>query len=163
MKFSKVDTALLTALSELLAPYSDDEQTFWDTLEGECDVMDVAGELIKETAEIDAQIVAVNALIETYRARKTRLEGRKEAAKKGLLMILKATDQAKIPHALGTVSLRAGSKSVVIHDEKEIPTQLCKTTIVPDKAAIKKQLEAGETIDGAELVTGPDTVSIRIK
>ena len=54
-------------------------------------------------------------------------------------------------------------QSVVIHDEKAIPTQLCKTTVTPDKAEIKKQLKAGVEIDGAYLFTGEQTISVRMK
>ena len=72
-------------------------------------------------------------------------------------------DETKIPHPLATVSLRNGIQSVVIRDEKIIPTQLCKTTVTPDKAEIKKQLKAGVEIDGAELVTGQQTISVRMK
>ena len=73
------------------------------------------------------------------------------------------TEQSKIPHELATVSLRKGTESVSIIDEKEIPSQLCKVSITPDKTEIKKQLKAGIKIDGAELVTGAQTVSIRMK
>jgi hypothetical protein len=48
-------------------------------------------------------------------------------------------------------------------DENAIPTQLCKITKTPDKTAIKKLLEAGENIEGAELSRGPLTVSVRMK
>ena len=44
-----------------------------------------------------------------------------------------------------------------------MPTQLCtvKTTTTPDKAAIKRQLEAGEHVPGAELARGDDTLILR--
>ena len=59
--------------------------------------------------------------------------------------------------------MRKGTESVAITNEKEIPTQLCKVTSTPDKTEIKKQLKAGVQIEGAELVTGPQTISIRMK
>jgi hypothetical protein len=72
-------------------------------------------------------------------------------------------NQTKIPHALATISLRKGTESVNIINPNEIPTQLTKVSITPDKTEIKKQLKAGIKIDGAELVTGAQTISIRTK
>jgi hypothetical protein len=160
---TKVDSALLTLVSEALADYADDEQTFWDTLDGETDVMGLVGKLIQQSVETDAQIAMIDGLVETYRQRKSSLQGRKEAYKRALMTVLRSTNQAKVPHALGTVSLRKGTESVLVTNIEEVPTQLCKITKAPDKTAIKAQLKAGETIDGVELVTSPETVSIRIK
>jgi len=51
----------------------------------------------------------------------------------------------------------------MITNPEEIPSQLCKVTRTPDKAEIKKQLLAGEKIEGASLETGPSTISVRMK
>ena len=80
-----------------------------------------------------------------------------------LKTIMLCANEKKIPHPLATISLRNGMESVVIRNEKEIPSQLCKVTSTPDKTEIKKQLKAGVQIEGAELVTGPQTVSVRMK
>jgi hypothetical protein len=52
---------------------------------------------------------------------------------------------------------------VEVINADEVPSQLCKTTVTPDKAAIKKQLEAGEAVPGAALVMGAPSISIRVK
>jgi len=52
---------------------------------------------------------------------------------------------------------------VQITDEAAIPSQLCKTTVAPDRSAIKAQLLAGETVPGAMIVTGKDSLSVRVK
>ena len=54
-------------------------------------------------------------------------------------------------------------KPILQYNPNEIPTQLTKVSITPDKTEIKKQLKAGIKIDGAELVTGAQTISIRTK
>jgi hypothetical protein len=98
-----------------------------------------------------------------YSERRSLHDARKVRLNQMLKTILLCTNQSKIPHPLGTVSLRKGTESVAITNEKEIPSQLCRTTVTPDKAEIKKQLQAGVQIDGAELVTGPQTISVRMK
>lgn len=45
------------------------------------------------------------------------------------------------------------STQVHIIDESQLPENLLKITIEPDKTAIKNRLKTGETVDGAELVT----------
>ena len=158
-----VNSAILTLLAEQLSDYSDDIETFWDTLDGETDILDIVGYLLEQLIKAQADQAQCKTRIEAYTARLNRHKSREESIKKSLLGILNATGQKKIPHTFGTISLRNGTESVVIHNEKEIPSQLCKVTVTPDKTEIKKQLKAGEQIDGAELVTGPQTISIRIK
>ena len=62
---------------------------------------------------------------------------------------------------IATVSKRIDSLSVKITDEASVPSQLCKTVTTPDKAAIKAQLQAGESVPGAEMARGPDGVTVR--
>ena len=70
---------------------------------------------------------------------------------------------SKTDPARATISRRAGLPSVQITDEAAIPSQLCKTTVAPDKAAIKAQLLAGETVPGAQIVMGADGVTVRVR
>lgn len=158
-----IDKMMIQEITEQLSEYSDDIEAFWDTLDGETDILDVVGSILENIVETDAKIAAVEDMIQKYQGRESGLQGQRAALTKSLKTILLLTGQKTIPHAFATVSLRKGSESVVIHDEKEIPSQLCKVTITPDKTAIKNQLKAGVEIAGAELVTGPDTVSIRMK
>jgi hypothetical protein len=159
----RLDTNLLTLVAEELIPYKDDEDAYLDTLDGETDVLDLVGETLKRINEADAGVIACKTLMQQYQERKSLHEHRKEKLNKILKTVLLCTEQSKIPHELATVSLRKGTESVSIIDEKEIPSQLCKVSITPDKTEIKKQLKAGIKIDGAELVTGAQTVSIRMK
>lgn len=140
-----------------------DAETFWDTLDGETDAMDVIGHLIRQREESKAHAEASKALAEEYTARKRRLDDKAKAMAAALGTILDATGQRKVPHPLGTVSRTSGRMSCQITDEASIPTQLTVTTTRPDTAAIKKALEAGEAVPGAELVRGPDGLTVRVK
>jgi len=150
-------------MAERLAPYADELDLFWDTLDGETDVMDLVSNVLTEINEAEAGMIACHEMAKRYSERRSLHDARKVRLNQMLKTILLCANQSKIPHPLGTVSLRKGTESVAITNEKEIPSQLCRITVTPDKAEIKKQLQAGVQIDGAELITGPQTISVRMK
>ena len=159
----RLNSSMLTYMAEELAPYSEELEVFWDTLDGETDVMDLVSSVLTQISDAEAGMIACHEMAKRYSERRSTLDARKVRLNKMLKTIMLCANQSKIPHPLGTVSLRKGTESVAITNEKEIPSQLCKTTVTPDKTEIKKQLKAGVQIDGAELVTGPLTISIRMK
>lgn len=149
-------------LREMLGEDFDDE-TFLDTLDGETDAMDIADRLIASMQDDTALSAAAKAEAAAIDARAKRIGERAEAKKRALFLVLDATGEKKLERPRATISRRSGSMSVSITDEKSIPSQLCKTTVTPDKTAIKKQLEAGEIVPGAELVRGADGITVRVK
>lgn len=162
----RADINLIERVSaELVDALGDDfdAETFWDTLDGETDAMDVIGHLIRQREEAKAHAEASKALADEYAARKRRLDDKAKAVASALGTILDATGQRKVTHPLGTVSRTSGRMSCRIVDETAIPSQLTITTVKPDTAAIKRSLEAGEAVPGAELVRGDDGVTVRIK
>jgi len=162
----RADLKLIEAVSAELTDMLGEEfdaETFWDSLDGETDVLDVADHVLASMFGDEALAEAIKAQEAAMKARRDRIEARAKAKRRTLLMILDATGQKKMERPLATVSRRSGSLSVSITDEASIPTQLTttKTITSPDKAAIKKQIEAGETVPGAELVRGEDGVTVR--
>jgi len=138
-----------------------DAETFWDSLDGETDAMDIIGRLIRERVEADALSTAEKDVAATYTARQRRHEARSRAVNAALGAVLDATGETKVAHPNGTVSRTKARQRVDIEDSDAIPSQLCKR--VPDSAAVKKQLEAGEDVPGARLTLGEPGVSLRIK
>lgn len=140
-----------------------DDQTFMDSLDGETDAADIADRLISGLMAADAVAEAIKSQVADLRARGDRYEARSAAYRKQMLTLIDAMGVKKLERPGATISRRAGSQSVQITDEASIPTQLCKVVSSPDKAAIKAQLLAGETVPGAALVTGDDGVTVRVK
>ena len=138
-----------------------DDQTFLDTLDGQTDAMDMIGNLIRSRVEAQAMEAAMKEVAATYAGRAKRFAARADACVMGLSSLLDAIGESKVAHDLGTVSRTKARLSMVITDEAEIPTQLCKR--VPDNAAIKAALEAGETVPGAELKLGQQGLTVRVK
>lgn len=140
-----------------------DSETFLDTLDGETDAADIADKLIAAMLDADSMAEAVKAQEADLKARRQRYDARGDAFRKQLFTLLSAIGEKKLERPRATISRRAGLPSVHITDETAIPSQLCKTTVTPDKAAIKAQLLAGETVPGAEIVIGDDGVTVRVK
>ena len=158
--------SLIKQVSDTLREMLGDEfdaETFWDTLDGETDAMDVIGRLLRERNEATAMAAATKEVADSYATRAKRLQARDAAVKKALGQILDAVGEAKVVHPLGTVSRTTPRESVEIVSETDIPSQLCKTTVAPDKTAIKKALEQGEDVPGARLKVGESGVMVRVK
>lgn len=150
------------SLREMLGEDFDDA-TFLDTLDGETDAMDLADRLISAALDAEAMADAIREQEAAMRARRVRYDARADAFRKQMLTLIDAVGVKKIERPRATISRRAGLPSVQITDETAIPTQLCKTVVAPDKAAIKAQLLAGETVPGAAIVVGDDGVTVRTK
>lgn len=140
-----------------------DAEAFLDTLDGETDAADIADRLLAELADAEAMAEAIRGQEADMKARRQRYDMRGEAFRHQLLNLLDAIGEKKIERPRATVSRRAGLPSVQITDEAAIPSQLCKTTVAPDKVAIKAQLMAGEAVPGAQIVVGEDGVTVRTK
>lgn len=140
-----------------------DTETFWDTLDGETDAMDIIGHLIQRREEAKAHAFASKELASEYTTRARRLTETASSLANALGQILDASGERKVTHPLGTVSRTKGRVSLKITDETAIPSQLTTTVVKPDNAAIKKHLEEGEYVPGAELVRGADGLTVRVK
>ena len=140
-----------------------DAEAFWDTLDGETDIQKVMFGLIINRVKAQADANVAKEVASVFSERAERLNARADACTKAMGVLLDATGQKKMPHALATVSRTKGREQVVIDDGDLVPMNLCVTDVRPDKAAIKEKLSAGVKVPGARLETGPDGVSVRIK
>ncbi len=161
----RADLSLIAAMAEMLAPYRDDEETYADTLDGETDVFDILDGEIAAMQSDEALAAAIKAREADLKTRRERIKMRAEAHRKNIKLVLSYAALAKAERPLATVSIRPGSLSVRIVDEAEIPSQLMReeVTRAPDKAAIKAQIEAGETVPGAVMERGDDVLNVRVK
>ena len=152
-------TTQASELYELLQNEEIDEQTFLDTLESIGTEEKVEGycQVLKE----------LQADFDKFKAESDRLAARMKTAKNGidrmkdsLLSFLKASGQSKVKAGTFTVSIGT-SKATNILDENLIPAEFK----IPqpdkvDKTAIKKAIESGTAVSGAEVVINE---SVRIR
>lgn len=158
-----LDLAHVKAWADKIREQTDDEQTFLDTLEGQTDAFEVLRRCVLARAEAAAQEAATKELAATYTARARRLSEKQDSLSAFIGEILDAIGETKVALDVATVSRISAKTKVKVIDEDQIPTQLTKATYKPDLVAIKAQLEAGETVPGAELTQGNKSINVRIK
>lgn len=144
-----------------LDAFRDDEDTFADTLDGQTDFLDALDQMLRQDATDAGLIEGLKAAEAQMSARRKRIEARKDATRRFIAKVLDAAGMKKAERPIATVSLRPGNVSVHITNEDDVPRQLCAVKHTPDKKAIKAQIEAGETVPGAELVTGDPILTVR--
>lgn len=161
----RIDLAHIRRMADVIATTDDhDAETgFLDTLAGETPIEEIADWLIASILDDEAQIVSLEAQIETMQTRLARKKVRARGKRKVGAEMLQAAGLKRLERPRATLTRSVGRDTVQITDEASVPTQLCsvKTTTSPDKAAIKRLLEAGEDVPGAMLVRGGDTLTIR--
>ena len=138
-------------LYELLQGEIIDEQTFKDTLEaiGTEDKIEGYCQVIKNLqADLDMFKAEADRIADRMKPIKNNIDRMKES----LLAFLKASGQDKVKAGTFAVSIGT-SKAINILDEALIPTEY--KTPQPDKidkTAIKKAIESGLTVAGAEII-----------
>ena len=143
------------AAQELLAMLEEeiiDEQTFADTLEGMGANEKVEG-YCQILAELNADIGNIKSEIDRLTAKKKGIEHNIQWLKGQLLNFYISNGNKKITAGTFTVSTRK-SEAVAILDVDAIPDEfkVTKTTVAPDKTAIKEAIKNGVSVGGAELV-----------
>lgn len=138
-----------------------DDQAFIDTLDGETDVADALTAMVKRREECRAVEAAMKDLAAIYTARARRHAETATSITRAMGAVLDAIGEQKVALDVATISRTKPRQSCNIFDATAVPTQLCKS--VPDTAAVKKQLEAGENVPGAELQWGAPGLTVRVK
>ncbi|MBF9050664.1 hypothetical protein GTA62_14580 [Roseobacter sp. HKCCD9010] len=138
-----------------------DDMTLLDTLDGEIDTGDLLDALIADERAAEAMQKAIADQMKGMAERKERFARRQAASRSAMMRVMEAAGVRKAERPRATISLAVGRTKVDITDLETVPTQLCQMKKQPDRTAIKKALEAGETVPGAELVTGGDTLTVR--
>lgn len=160
----KIDTATIAAVADMVRDMLGedfDDAFFWDSLDGETDAADILDRLIWNTQNDLHLVDAIKEHEAALKARRSRIEARVDASKAAMLSIMDAADVSRAERPCATLTRRLGSTSVVITDEDALPSQLCQTKRIPDKKAIKKQLDADVDVPGAELQVGPASITMR--
>lgn len=154
------------AIDDMLAQYPElmeDETLRADMLEAETSLPALASKIVRARAERLAYAEGLNLYIKDLTARRDRF-ARGADGLKGLLLKLMAT--AKLPSLTlpeATLSVTAGRNTVSITDIDALPQGTFTVERKPDKAAIKRLIDAGEDVPGAALVTGENVLTIRGK
>jgi hypothetical protein len=126
-------------------------------------IEDKANALVKWSLDIQGDIDKIDAEIDRLSAKKKAVQNRKDSLIEYIKNNMEACEIKKISCPLFTITLVAGQDVVDVFDADAIPDDYVnvKTTVTPDKNAIKKALQNGAEVAGCKLSTGKS--SIRIK
>ena len=118
------------------------EENFLDKSEG----------YIESIAYFKAKQEAADVRIKEYQRIKRIAENAEKRLKERMQWAMEMMGRDKVEVGLHKLSLRS-STAVNITDEAHIPSQYIKVETSVDKMALKKDLQAGIEVEGAELVT----------
>jgi hypothetical protein len=150
------------AITDVLMDSGCDEQTLSDTLEGEAWPLELKaqnyGFVIRN---LEATAEAIKAAEDQMKARRMALMSRALAVKERLKTGLEIAGVQKLDCPHFALTIKKNPPAIEIWDEKQIPAKFMRTPeppppppAVPDKAAIKQAIEAGEEVPGAKKVQG---------
>lgn len=139
-----------------------DDETFQDTLDS-IDFQEDLESNIEYFAKMmknqEAEEAMFKAEASKFKEKADRAKAKKERFKQYINQAMRLTNQKKVQAGLFTVSTR-DSKAVQILDEKKIPLYLMteKHTFTPNKTEIKKAIEKGVEVGGAQLIINQSVV-----
>ena len=139
------------------------EEDIQDTLEGvQHEINEKIGNYCHVINLMQSQELEIKNEIERLNKLKTQKQNEIKRIKNTLKIALSNAEIQKFDTGLYKGHLRSGSKSVNIINVDDLPDNLVKTKVSyqPNKTEIKTALLAGETVKGAELVTGESSIVI---
>lgn len=142
---------------------ADDLELLAGTVEGETEFIPVLEKVTEEYFDAVTMKGAAADRIDGLKQRVERFDRKADAMRDMALHLMEAAGQPKVILPVATLSIRKGVSSVVVDDVDALPQGFTRTEVVPLKTELKKALEAGESIPGAHLETGPEGLSVRTK
>ncbi len=161
--YQEIATAALVVKALQDAGIGPDDEDYATLIESECDALERLRRIIRAAKWAEAQGKAARELEVDIKHRRERFEAKAETLREITKQAMTTLDLQKLQSPDFTASLSAGKPGLVIQDETQIPTQLCKTKIEPDRAAIRKSLEQGEAVPGAFLTPATPILTVRTR
>jgi len=132
----------------------------------EIDFEDKAKSVLFVIANIEAEIELCKAEESKLAARRKAKDNQVSRLKEYLLYNMQEFNSGKIDNGVRTASVRKGAPALSIVDEDKIPNEYkkIKTSISVDKKLLLKslkELDEGDKIEGAEVIQGKNTLTIK--
>lgn len=157
---------LRAEIAAILARYpelEDDDEWRLAVLENETDLHRIIERALDEKLDADEMTEAIKARVASLSERGRRFARKSDAMRDLIKSVMRAAALPKVMLPEATLSVTAGRTSVNVSNVEELPQGYFSTVRKADTQAIKAALERGETIPGAELVTGDAGLTIRTK
>ena len=140
----------------------DDAALFLDMLDAEGgDAVDPLRAALRASLDAEAQATACKARAAQITERQHRHEARAETLATAVHHAMRELGLPRLRDAEFTAARRDGVMRVEVSNLSLLPPAYVRTKQEADKAALLAPLKAGQTIPGAELVQGEETLTVR--
>ncbi len=164
---TRIDAAVLQhQINNLLVQYpelAEDDVLRADMIEGETEAFEFLEQLEDRRQEALERIEGLTPRLLRMGMRQKRFERRVEHIRELMFKIMEMAEIKKHEMSLATLSIHNGPVKVIVTDEHLLTSDFVRIKREPDKIRIKKVLEAGEHVPGAELSNPVPVLSIRTK
>jgi len=141
----------------------EDKDLLHDTIEGELDLKGVLTLAAEQNVADGALVEGLTGAIDKLVTRRDRIKKRVNLRRVAMLAAMTAGEIRKLETPAGTLSRKTVPPSVLILDEAAIPSSFWRPSDpVLDKRAVADALERGETVSGAMMSNGGETLAVRI-
>ena len=154
-------TNLLEALYQSNPELKQDDEFKSDILEGTTDLLELIDRLLYDLILTESYIEGTKITRARIDLREKKLKHRQEVIRSIIRRLLEAAEMRKITVPNGTAALSAKPQSVEIVDEGLLPENFFRIKKEPNKTLIGEKLKAGESVPGAQLSNGGETLTIR--
>lgn len=156
---SEIARSLLVNIHTVIA---DDEDLALNTIEGETSLIETIKLAVERIADIEAFREATKARRDALKAREDRLAKQQELLRTALVAAMGAVEMKKLELPAATLTIKAVPPKATIVSEVDIPSNFWKPQDPKlDLKAITDALKAKETVPGATLSNGGETIQIR--
>ena len=141
-----------------------DDRTLADTLEGLTDLNEIVAALVRSALDDEALVVGLKARVCDMEARQARLIDRASKRRAIARDVMAELSLKKLVAPDFTISMRPGTPSLQVLDEKLIPTQYWEPREPRlKKAELLSELKHGAVIAGAILSNPEPVMSVRAR
>ena len=149
----------------LLAQYpelADDEQALLDTLEGLTNVHEQLAAMLRSAVTDEALAHGLHEYQAKLADRKSSLIARAQRKRRIALHYMEDLNLKNLVVPDMTVTRKNVPPSVIITEPEKIPEHLMRVKREPDKTLIKEAIANGESVPGAEMSNGSETLQIKV-
>jgi hypothetical protein len=143
---------------------AEDQMLRADMLDGETDIKSVLTELFRTADDSKLMVAALAARVAELNERKSRLARRVEFLRGLILKVLQSADLKRFELPEATLSQRRGQPQIIGEPNvEELPRELLRITVEPDRNKIRDALIAGQAVPGVVLSNAPPSLSVNVK
>ena len=158
---TRAATALIEQLRDMLA--DDDEYVVASAIEGETNLHEAICAGLNRLAELNGLMDGIAGMMASLKDRGERFEKQRDRIREAISVAMEAGQIKRLEFPIGTVSLRSVAPSVVPTDESAIPARFWKAQDPKlDKRELLKALKDGESVPGAQLSNGGNTITVKL-